>query len=328
MGLLDFLFGLLFLALGVYGGYCTVYRWWGGYLGFKIFEPLYGAYFGVAQASLFVLWIAYSGALSGSIFMLLSFALIPFGVLGTVMWGFGMAMEAGVRLVEPSVPPLERTFDKADGFMARGQFAEAEELYRAALNEEPLHLEALLKMCRALASAGNVEEAVRELSAAHRSTIDHRKDKGPASQHWEGRLLSITYALGDLISVKLNDVERTRNLYETTLEFLYGYHDANPLRTRLKVLAQDTGPLEFFALRSVCQFRGEVGCQLRVRRTARLAKDSKDKTATGRALNAASLLSLPYLLSLLSFERRKHPHKISAHFFLDLRRDMLTRSRL
>lgn len=236
MAVLDFLFGFLFGVLGVYGGYCAVCRWFHGYLGFKIFEPLYAIYFGMAQVALFVFWIVYIGAQSGSNLVVLNYALLPFGVLGTVMWGFGFALEAGMRMAEPSVPPLARTFDKADGLMARNQFAEAEALYSAAYNEEPLNLEALLKMCRAMESANKIEEAIRELSIAHRKTIEHRKDEGPAGQLWEGRLLSITYALGDLIAVKLNDADRARKLYESTLEYLYGYRDADPLRTRLKLL--------------------------------------------------------------------------------------------
>ena len=53
----------------------------------------------------------------------------------------------------------------------------------------------------------------------------------------DGRLLRITFALGDLISVKLSDSERARRLYEKTLEYLYGFRDADPLRTRLKILS-------------------------------------------------------------------------------------------
>src|SRR5438105_2981368 len=103
--------GLLFVALGVYGGLCAYNRWVRGLDGYVIFKPLGMMYFGM------MLFATGMGAffaiqrLDGNA-LLLEVALYPFGVLGTVMWCFGVAMEIGSRMMGESLVPLARTFDR------------------------------------------------------------------------------------------------------------------------------------------------------------------------------------------------------------------------
>jgi tetratricopeptide (TPR) repeat protein len=235
MGFIYFLSALLFVALGVYGGICAFLRGWRGEQGFTIFEPLWAMYFALAQ--FFCLVGSFSGFHTlGEPWWFITVALFPFGVLGTVLWGFGMVFETGARMIGPSMGPVARTFDVGDGFMTRNMFAEAEREYRKALAEEPGNIETLLRLSRALEGAGKYDEAARELSGAHERIVATRHDLPPVSEHWQARLLTVTYALGDTYASKLNDSQRAQALYKTTLELLYGYRDANPLRERLKRL--------------------------------------------------------------------------------------------
>jgi hypothetical protein len=235
MGFVYFLCSILFVTLGVYGGICAFLRGWRGELGFAVFEPLWAMYFALAQ--FFCLLGTFAGFHAlGDPWWFLTVALFPFGVLGTVLWGFGVALETGARMMGQSSGPVARTFDVGDGFMTKNLFADAEREYRKALTEEPANNEALLRLSRALEGAGKCEDAARELAGAHRRIMASRHELPPVSENWQARLLTVTYALGDLYASKLCDSQRAQALYKTTLELLYGYRDADPLRERLKRL--------------------------------------------------------------------------------------------
>ena len=242
MGVLFFLSALVFVGLGVYGGLCAYHRWTGGDTGFLCFEPLWGMYFGLAQ--FFAVCGAAAGfhALDGTAW-LLELALFPFGVAGTVMWAFGFTLETGQRMMAESNGKVVRTFDRGDGFMAKSDFFEAEREFRIARKEEPENMEALMRLSRALEAQKKFEEAAQELTAALRAIVDQRNDPALDKEPWQPKVLLITYALGDLYAGKLSDVERALRLYKNTLELLYGYPDANPLRERLKRLERATGAL-------------------------------------------------------------------------------------
>jgi len=242
MGVIYFLAALVFVGLGVYGGMCAYARLTGGDRGFLCFEPLWGMYFGLAQ--FFALAGAAAGfhALNGNAF-LVELALFPFGVLGTVMWGFGFAMESGSRFMADTAGKVVRTFDRGDGLMTQNKFAEAEQEFRTARQEEPGNMEALLRLSRALEGQQKYEMAAQELAAALRGIIDQRNDPALEKDPWQPKVLLITYALGDLYAGKLSDSERALRLYKSTLELLYGYRDANPLRERLKRLERASAEL-------------------------------------------------------------------------------------
>ncbi len=242
MPVIYFLASLAFVGLGVYGGMCAYYRWTGGDRGFICFEPLWGMYFGLAQ--FFTLAGAAAGfhALNGNAF-LVELALFPFGVAGTVMWGFGFAMESGTRFMEESSSKVVRTFDRGDGLMTQSKFAEAEQEFRTAREEEPGNMEALMRLSRALEGQKKYEMAAQELASALRGIIDQRNDPAFEKDPWEPKVLLITYALGDLYAGKLSDSERALRLYKSTLELLFGYRDANPLRERLKRLERASAEL-------------------------------------------------------------------------------------
>ena len=234
MGFVYFISSMLFVSLGVYGGICAFLRCWRGEQGFSIFEPLWAMYFALAQ--FFTGYGAFQGftRLSDP-WWFFSVALFPFGVMGTVMWVFGVALETGARMIGQSSGPVARTFDVGDGFMTQNRYADAEREFRKALAEESDNVEALLRLSRALEGAKKFDAAASELSAAH-ARIAASRNEVPASPTWQPRLLTVAYALGDLYAVKMSDSRRAQAVYKSTLELLYGYPDADPLRERLKRL--------------------------------------------------------------------------------------------
>ena len=245
MVLLGALCSFLFFALGVYGGMSAYSRWIRTDQGHWVFEPLPAMYFGLALAAALFATIAGMRVTDGAL-LLVEFAFMPFGMLGAVLWVFGLGLETGSRMMSPNMAPLARTFDRGDGFMARGAYADAEREFRAALDAEPHNNEAVLRLSRALESAGKLQQAAAGLSAAHDRIIDHRNDPPPANNHreyWQERLLSVTFALGDLYSARLSDPMRAQQLYKTTLEYLYGYKEADALRARLKRLECGLAPV-------------------------------------------------------------------------------------
>src|SRR5436305_1723542 len=125
MILLGVLCSFLFLALGVYGGMSAYSRWVRTDQGHWVFEPLLAMYFGLALLAALFGVIAGVRVTDGSL-QLLEFALLPFGMLGAVLWVFGLGLETGARMISPNMPPLARTFDVGDGYMARSAFADAE----------------------------------------------------------------------------------------------------------------------------------------------------------------------------------------------------------
>jgi tetratricopeptide (TPR) repeat protein len=232
----------LFLGLGIYGGISAYSRWIRTETGLWVFEPLPALYFGVGLLVGFLGMVAGMRETSGNL-LLVEYAFMPFGMLGAVLWIFALGLETGSRMMAESLPPLTRTFDRGDGFMAKGAFADAEREFRIAVEADPHNAEALLRLSRALEGAGKLQAAAAELAQAHSRIIDHRNDPAPVSAHWQQRLLSITFALGDLYSAKLLDQMRAQQLYKTTLEYLYGYRDANALRDRLKRLERGLAPV-------------------------------------------------------------------------------------
>src|SRR5471030_2142158 len=156
-----------FIALGIFGGMCAYSRWVRGYQGWFIFEPLPAMYFGVALLVTLLGSIAgfrEYNAWNGSL-LLLAIACFPFGFIGAVMWIFALGMESGAKMMSESFTPHPRTFDRGDGAMARGKYADAEREYRTAVELEPHDNEALMRLIRALEAQGQVKQAAEELSA-------------------------------------------------------------------------------------------------------------------------------------------------------------------
>jgi tetratricopeptide (TPR) repeat protein len=240
--LLLLLICLSFLLLGIYGGMSAISRWVRGYSGFLVFSPVgAAAYFSalVLTGIMFFKCMAVLRAADSALVLLL-LAMLPFAILGHVLWAFGAAGELFTRVAGASQLPIAKTFDKGDALMARARYAEAEAQYRQDLAEEPLNAEALLRVCKALEADGRVEDAVRELSVAHQITCEGR-DKEPLKEQQRcERVLRITYTLGDLLVTKVERPEEARLLYERTLQSIYGYKDADPLRDRLRALEDPT----------------------------------------------------------------------------------------
>jgi hypothetical protein len=237
MELFYFLLIFSFLALGVYGGGSAVTRWARGYQDIFAFTPTGGAVYALLLIIIGSSCFYAMSKLTG-IAQLASFALLPFALLGHIMWMVAFVMQVAVAIASPTDMPVEKTYDVADGLMMRGKYAEAEQKLREELAADPLDIEAFMRMCRAIESDGREEQAARELAAAHKALLEHKDEKALPRDKRQARLLRITYALGDILVSKLDELEAARRLYTRTLETLYGYPDADPLRDRLKSLEQ------------------------------------------------------------------------------------------
>jgi len=237
--------GLIFTVLAILGGMAAFSRFVRGYTGLKLIELPWAGLFGLAlafSAFFFAVSVKYA---SGTVALLLA-ALIPFAILGTTMWFFAFLLELFFRASGSRGMRVEPTYDVGDGLMVRQQFADAEAAFRKSLQEDPLDLGALLRISRAQVADGRVEDAVRELDAARRHAMAHREQaKAPMPESMrrlqekefrQDRILRLTFALGDLYVEKRGDSERARELYEETLQILYGYPAVDPLRARLAAL--------------------------------------------------------------------------------------------
>jgi len=242
MGTLGVISGFLFIVMGIAGGMTAISRFWRGYSGIKLLHPFWGAYFGLALlfSGFFMVRVmnAY-GQLS-----LFYMACMPFALFGAILWCCAFVFEILHRGMAPKSLRVERTFDIAEGLMVRGRFTEAEGEYRRHMVEEPSNLVALLGACRAMTAAGRAAEAAKELESALRRTLDNDPSQQPEmeleekAEFRQRRILRIVFALGDLYVEQLNDGTRACNLYRETLEVLFGYPDADPLRSRLKALEE------------------------------------------------------------------------------------------
>ncbi|MFH0938908.1 MAG: hypothetical protein V1899_06475 [Planctomycetota bacterium] len=231
------LFALPFLLLGVYGGICAINRWVRGYSGYFIFTPIGGAIYFVVLvvlASLFFSTMCVLQQINTSwVFFL--FATLPFVICGHVLWAFALMLELFAKGMGPSEMPLAKTFDKGDGLMTRGLFAEAEAQFRLDLADEPQNTDGILRLCRAIESSGRMEDATREMNAVYQRTINRLDDPPLDEDTRSKRLLRLTYALGDLF-LKLDQIEQARQLYQQMLKILYDHRDVESLRDRLRML--------------------------------------------------------------------------------------------
>lgn len=235
-----FLFPLAlpFVLLGIYGGMCAVNRYFRDHARAFVFEPRGAVLYlmAVAVSGLLFAYVFFALYVQDSILALLLFVLLLFAGTGYLGWMSVLLVDWLFQALGPSQLPVAKTFDKGDGWMARRNYAEAEAQYRRDLAEEPLNTDALLRVCRAMEAAGRFEDAARELRAAHLQTLERRDEPELEFKTRQERLLRLTFALGDLLVDKLGRVGEACALYQTTLEILYGYPDADPLRDRLKAL--------------------------------------------------------------------------------------------
>ncbi|HEY3323512.1 MAG TPA: hypothetical protein VGP72_23870 [Planctomycetota bacterium] len=239
--------GLVFAALGVLGGMTAFGRWVRGYSGYKLLD--------IRWAIPYVLGLLVSGSVvlgcTRTAFNdwegLLVLALLPFGILGAVMWGFAFAMELFVRTTTPTASHIEPTYDVGDGLMVRQRYADAEAAFRQNLNADPADVNAFLRICKARQARGDIEIVLRDLNTAWRDAIDRTDsaatpprpallEKLKEKEYRQDRILRLTFALGDIYVERLNNNDMARKLYAATLEHLFGYPPADPLRDRLKAL--------------------------------------------------------------------------------------------
>ena len=225
-----------FLLLGLYGGMAAISRWMRGYTGFFIFSPVGGALYLVGLIVTTLLFLFTMREMNGLLVLFL-FAMAPFAIFGHVIWCLAMVLEMMGRAAGPTQLAIEKTYDVADGLMVRGKFDEAAAKYAEALATDELDTEALIRRARALEKAGSDEEAERELREAYRATMQHRDEKTLPHKQRQERLLRLSFALGDLL-VTTDRMDDARQLYAQSLEVLFGYDEADALRTRLKALEQ------------------------------------------------------------------------------------------
>jgi hypothetical protein len=225
-----------FCLLGIFGGMCAVSRWVRGYSAYFVLERFGAALYLAGLLITGPAFLLYAAGHSQELVSLFLIILLPFGLLGHVLWVFAVMLEMGARALGPSDLPTEKTFDKGDAFMSRGLFVEAERQYRADLAEVPHNCNALFRVCRALEARGQTGGIARELWTAYRASLDKRGNPPLPRKEWQERILRITFALGDVLDVKLNKPGQARHVYAESLEILYGYPDADPLRDRLRKL--------------------------------------------------------------------------------------------
>jgi hypothetical protein len=237
--------GFIFVVLGAIGGTTAVSRWWRGYIGFRILHIPWGFYYAFA---LFITGLTAVGGIRQLDGMLALFiaALMPFALLGSVMWAFAFGMELVAGAAASKNMHIEPTYDIGDGLLVRHKFAEAEAAFRLYLAAHPTDLPVLLRISRAQISDGRLEQAVRELELARKNAIDRTDSATPPcaellqklqeKEFRQDRILRLTFTLGDIFVEKLCDHPRAIKLYEESLQVLYGYPPADPLRDRLKAL--------------------------------------------------------------------------------------------
>lgn len=238
--------GFIFVGLGIWGGITAVSRWARGYTGFRILRIPWGFYFALALLFTGLTVIGGIRRLDGGLALFIA-ALLPFALLGAVMWAFAFGLELAAGAASSRNMHIEPTYDIGDGLMVRRQFAEAEAAFQRYLAANPADLGALLRISRAQLADGRVEQAVRELEVARRHAIDRTDDAVPPrpevlkklqeKEYRQDRILRLSFTLGDIYVEQLGDNARAIKLYEETLQFLYGYPPADPLRDRLKALS-------------------------------------------------------------------------------------------
>jgi len=239
------LFGFIFAFLGIWGGITAVSRWARGYLGFRILQIPWGFYYAIALLFTGITCITGLRQLDGGLALFIA-ALMPFALLGSVMWAFAFALELAAGAAASRNMVVEPTYDIGDGLMTRRQFPEAEAAFRKYLAEHPSDLPVLLRISRAQIADNRVEQAVRELESARRHAIDRTDASNPPNEELlrklnekefrQDRILRLTFSIGDIYVEKLCDHPRAIKLYEESLQVLYGYAAADPLRDRLKAL--------------------------------------------------------------------------------------------
>ncbi|HYG78353.1 MAG TPA: hypothetical protein VEK08_25345 [Planctomycetota bacterium] len=234
--------GLLFAFLGILGGMTAFSRFVRGYTGLKLLSLPWAPVFAFGLFfSAFAFFVSVRLFDGWAVLMLAS--LIPFAILGSVMWCFAVVLEFFYRAAAPR-GVAEPSYDVGDGLMVRRQFAEAEAAFRENLAADPLDLNALLRVSRAQLAAGKTDAAVRELESARRFAIHFSPAVKVAelmqrmadTEFRNDRILRLTFALGDIYIEKLGDEESARKLYQESLQVLSGYAPADPLRARLAAL--------------------------------------------------------------------------------------------
>jgi tetratricopeptide (TPR) repeat protein len=227
--------GIVFFCLGIYGAMSAISHFMRGYASFNIF--------GVKGAVIYLVLMIVSGSCYLSMqqnmpdfVRLYFFILMPFACLGHVFWAVGFVMQLVFNAAAPTQLPVEQTFDIGDGLMLKGKYAEAEAQFRQDLAAEPLNVNAQLRLIRAMEASGKLQEAVEELYRAHKTAIAEQHNPKLKKEDHQQRILRITFALGDILTMKFDDPPRALALYRNTLEVLAGFPDAEVLRDRLQVL--------------------------------------------------------------------------------------------
>ncbi|MBI3830726.1 MAG: hypothetical protein HY291_14490 [Planctomycetes bacterium] len=238
------------VGLAAYGVTRTARLFLHGEHGLFIFKPLGAALYLSASVCAFMFYLlaerAYSAG-SGSLGALPLIVVVPVLVFPYGIYLSGLAVEVFAGFFNQSASQGElRTYDRGDAALARKEFAQAIACFRQDLARWPGDTEAYLRLARALECHGQAELAASELSAARLALLNGPLDEAeararPAISGYGGlrrdrneRVLTLTYALGDLYEGPLRDPERARHLYEESLQRLYGYPNVDPLRERLR----------------------------------------------------------------------------------------------
>jgi tetratricopeptide (TPR) repeat protein len=175
-----------------------------------------------------------------------------FAVIGAVLFGLGLCM---IPLLFNAVPMYltmlhfigafgrgvagldqvvyTKTYDKASGAEARGEFGLAADLYRKELAQDPKDLEARRRLAEALVRAGRPEEAVTELRRVMEATESREQ------RH------AMAFRLAELLGEDLKRPGEAEALYRLIIQEEPQGKRAQYARARLAGGAADEAPTDF-----------------------------------------------------------------------------------
>jgi len=240
---------LLVVAHSSYGGLTGLSFWRDSVCRAHILRPLGGGIY-VAIGGflfLFMIWAARVGASSAAeafpYVIMIPFLLLPYG-----LYFAALCVVVGSEFFASGTSGEMRSFDRGDAAMTRQDYAVAIFSYREDQVRWPGDVAATLRLAHAYEANAQPEAAAAELNALRLDMLAHGPqeadsvanvseiDPSVLRRNYAERVLTLTYAQGDLYEGLLHEPERARRLYEETLQRLFGFPHADPLRTRIKRL--------------------------------------------------------------------------------------------
>jgi len=240
---------ILVLAHGWYGGLAAIRFWRDSGSRASIFHPLGGGIYVATGVLCFFFMLLAAKAGAASVLEALPYAvMMPVLLLPYGLYFAAVCVAMGSEFFASGTSGEVRTYDRGDAAMARKDYAAAIFSYRADLTHWPDDVDATLRLARAHEANAQPEAAAAELNALRLEMLERGPREADAAasaseidpavlrrNHYE-RVLTLTYAQGDLYEGPLHEPERARRLYEETLQRLFGFPQADPLRARIKRL--------------------------------------------------------------------------------------------